>query len=141
VFTIDIVGNAGTASADTVQAYISFDPAYLEVVDVSGQPVSEIELNTAVFDSATWNVVDNVGGRIDLSATGFDPPYLSGTVKVATIRLKAKALTSGTPLTFAQEAEPRLSDLSLAGESLNPTIGGATVKIHPPPTYLPVVFR
>jgi len=143
VFTIDIMGNTGAGAADTVQAYIAFDPAYLEVVDSSGQPADKIELNTAVFTSATWNSVDNGAGTVDLSATQFVQPYISGTRKVATIRLKAKALTSGTTLTFAHQAEPRLSDLSLAGTSLSPTISGATVGINSyrVRVYLPVVFR
>jgi hypothetical protein len=54
---------------------------------------------------------------------------------------RAKALTSGTALTFASQAEPRLSDLSLAGASLNPAISGATVEIHPHRAYLPLVHR
>jgi hypothetical protein len=140
-FTIDIMANAGDGTVDTVQAYITFNPAYLKVVGASGQPATEIELNTAVFTAATWNVVDNAGGRIDLSATRFNPPYLSGTFKVATIRLKAKAETDGTNLALAQQAEPRLSDLSLAGTSLSPTITGATVEIHWLRKYLPIVRR
>jgi len=127
-FTMDIVADTGTSTADTVDAYIDFDPTYLEVVDESGTPVSQIELNTSVFGSATFNSVDNATGQINFSASKYESPYLTGTFIAATIRFKAKAAVDATSVTFVRSGA-RWSDLYLSGESLNPTITDSTVAI------------
>ena len=127
-FTMDIVADTGTSTADTVDAYIDFDPTYLEVVDESGTPVNAIELNTDVFSSATFNSVDNATGQINFSASEYDSPYLTGSFKVATIRFKAKAAVESTSINFVQSGA-RWSDLYLFGESINPTLTNGTATV------------
>ena len=55
-----------------------------------------IELNAAVFSSATINSVDNTGGQINFSASKPDSPYLTGSFTAATIRFRAKAAVTNT---------------------------------------------
>ena len=126
VFTVDIVFDTGTGSADTVDAYIGFDPAYLEVVNSSGEPAGSIELNTAVFSSATYNVANNATGQIDFSASKFESPYLTGAYKAATIRFRAKAAVASTELAFVRSGA-RVSDVLLGGVSLDPVLSNAPV--------------
>jgi len=128
IFTMDIVADTGTSTADTVDAYIDFDPTYLEVVDESGTPVSAIELNTDVFSNATFNSVDNATGQINFSASEYDSPYLTGSFTVATIRFKAKAAVESTSINFARSGA-RWSDLYLFGESINPTLTNGTATV------------
>ena len=128
IFTMDIVADTGTSTADTVDAYIDFAPTYLEVVDESGTPVSAIELNTDVFSNATFNSVDNATGQINFSASKYDSPYLTGSFTVATIRFKAKAAIESTSLNFVQSGA-RWSDLYLFGESINPTLTNGTATV------------
>ena len=61
IFTVDILFDTGTGPADTIDAYINFDPAFLEVVDSSGQPVTSIwavraSTGESKAPSAAWNV-------------------------------------------------------------------------------------
>ena len=143
VFTVDIVFDTGTGSADTVDAYIGFDPAYLEVVNSSGEPAGSIELNTAVFSSATYNVANNATGQIDFSASKFESPYLTGAYKAATIRFRAKAAVASTELAFVRSGA-RVSDVLLGGVSLDPVLGNAVVTVNavetptPTPTDTPI---
>src|SRR5690606_16002277 len=96
VFTVDLLFDTGTGTADTVDAYLNFDPASLEVVDSSGQLATSIELNTAVFSSAVLNGVNNATGRIDFSVSEFESPYLTGAFRAATIRFRAKGDSGST---------------------------------------------
>jgi murein DD-endopeptidase MepM/ murein hydrolase activator NlpD len=144
IFTVDVMADTGTDSADTVDVYIDFGPGFLEVVDTSGQPAAAIELNTAVFNSATYNAVDNPVGHIDLSASKYESPYLSGAFRVATIRFRAKAAVASTDVRFVRSGA-RWSDLYQAGESLDPTLEQATVTITATlldrMAYLPIILR
>jgi len=140
IFTMDIVADAGVGSADTVDAYLDFDPTYLEVVDESGALATSIELNTDVFPSATFNTVDNATGQINFSATRFDSS-LSGSFTTATIRFRVKAAAVDTTEVVFTRSGPRMSDLYLAGEPLNVTLANATVTNLATTTevYLPLI--
>jgi uncharacterized repeat protein (TIGR02543 family) len=130
VFTLDIKADTGSGTADTVDAYLNFDPAYLQVVDMSGQPAATIEENSALGLALTLNTVDNVAGQINFSASKYTTPALSGTLMVATVRLKALAVVSATPVAFVRSGG-RYSDLLRAGDSLNPTLAGSAVNVAP----------
>lgn len=119
-FTMDIVGDTGKGAADTVEAYLDFDPEFLEVVDASGNPATSIELNGAVFSGALVNSVDNAAGRIDFSASRFEEE-LTGSFTAATIRFRAKKAVDVTEVTFVRSV-PRVSDLSQGGVRLNATL-------------------
>jgi YVTN family beta-propeller protein len=130
VFTVDIMADTGTGSADTLDAYLGFDPAVLEVVDASGQPAASIELNAAVFGAATLNAADNATGRINFSASKFESPYLTGVFRAATIRFRAKAAVTSTQVRSVRSGA-RWSDMLYGGVSLDPTLGNAIVTISP----------
>lgn len=130
IFTLDIVANAGTGNADTVDAYIDFDPVDLEVVDAAGTPATTIEVNTEVFDLVTFNVVDNTAGRINFSATRLGNPPV-GPFRVATVRFKAEEAVDATSVTFVRTGA-RISDLYQGGEPLHATLmHGAVTAICP----------
>jgi YVTN family beta-propeller protein len=137
IFTIDILVDIGDATADTVDAYVHFDQDILEVVDLSGQPATSIELNTGVFGSATVNAADNQTGQIDLSASVYLSPYLTGAFRAATIRFKAEAVVTGVDVRFGRGDKARQSDLLYGGVSLDPTLGDAVVTINPVATWTP----
>ena len=143
IFTLDI--QAGAGELDTVSAYIDFDPTLLQVVNAAGQPAYAIEMNPDAFSFATVNFVDADLGHIDFSATRYLPPNLIGFFRAATIRFRARS--NGTAsLVFAREGD-RYSDLTLAGESLNPVLHNAGVFIGATPTrparraWLPLVLK
>jgi len=120
IFTLDIVADIGTSTADTVDAYIDFDPTLLEVVGESGAPATTIEPNTDLFDFVTLNTSDNATGQTNFSATSFDSP-LTGSFTVATVRFRAKVEVYVTDMTLVRSGA-RISDLYQSGESLNVTI-------------------
>jgi len=136
VFTVDILFDTGSGPADTVDAYLAFDPAFLEVVDSGGQPATSIELNAAVFNSAIINDANNSTGRIDFSASEFESPYLTGAFRAATMRFRVKAVSGSTGVEFVREGA-RWSDVLLGGESLEPTLGNASFTIGPAATSTP----
>ena len=114
--------------ADTVDAYISYDPALLQVVDAAGNPTSSITPNLAVVGGVTYNRVNPATGQIDFSASQFASPYLTGSATVATIRFRAKAPVASTPIQLLRSGI-RQSDLFLGGKRLQATLGHATVTI------------
>jgi outer membrane protein assembly factor BamB len=142
-FTLDVVADTGTGFADTVDAYVNFDPAYLEVVDATGNLATSVELNTVVFSSATFNAVNNITGQINFSASKYESPYLTGSFTAATIRFRAKAAVASTDVVYVQNGA-RMSDLLQFGESLNPAISNGSVAISPSATsrqmYLPLIL-
>ena len=130
VFTVDLLFDTGTGTADTVDAYLDFDPSSLEVVDSLGQLATSIELNTGVFSSAVLNGVNNATGRIDFSVSEFESPYLTGAFRAATIRFRAKAGSGSTVVELVREGA-RWSDVLLGGESLDPALGNAVFASGP----------
>jgi hypothetical protein len=151
IFSVVILADTGSSSADTVDAYLDFDPRYLEVVDAAGNPASDIEINTAVFSSATYNSAHNTTGQINLSASRYSGSLLTGSFDVATIRFRAKAAVEASQVIFAQSGA-RKSDIMRAGDTLNPELTGYRVAIvgsgdtPPPPSvqhrvHLPMLVR
>jgi len=130
-FTVDIMADTGAGTADTVDAYIDFDPDYLEVVDASGMPASSIEPNTEMFDFVTFNTTDNTAGQINFSATKLDGS-LTGIFTAASIRFRAKAPTESTEAIFAHSGA-RMSDLYQSGKPLNATLENGAVRVDPEP--------
>ena len=137
------MADTGTGTADTVAAYIDFDPARLEVVDTAGNPASGIDVNTTVFNLPLYNVVNNTAGQINFAASQTANPYLKGAFKAATIRFKAKAATPGTPVQFVRDGTRR-SDLGLGGDRLGAVLTSYTVQVRPSNldhfVYLPLLM-
>jgi hypothetical protein len=128
VFTLEITVDLGSAQADTLDAYIDFDPDYLEVIDASGTLASSIERNTEVFSSENYNQVDNTAGHINFSASRYIPPYIADSFVAATIRFRAKADGTETPVSFVRNGV-RSSNLYFGGSSGNPTTADSNVDI------------
>jgi hypothetical protein len=141
ILTMDLDFDTGTGTADTVDAYLNFDPNYLQVVDAQGNPASAIELNTGM-PAPTYNVVDNKAGQINFSATKLQGPFLTGSLKAATIRFKTKGTVPTTSITFVRNAA-RQSQLYLGGQSMNATLMNGTIGISQLPVrgYLPTLLR
>ncbi|HEY0604683.1 MAG TPA: hypothetical protein VGD58_17325 [Herpetosiphonaceae bacterium] len=127
-FEIDLRIATGSTSADTVDAYLTFDPDALEVVDDAGLPATSITPNHAVVDTVTYNRVNAQTGQIDFSASRSTSPYLSGVATAASIRFRAKTQLGSTSLQFVQQGVRR-SDLFSGGVSLQAVVEHATVEI------------
>ena len=141
LFTVDIALQAGSQPVDAVDAYLSFDPTYLRVVDAAGNETTSITPGSAL-PLVLQNSADNSTGRITFSAgrqLSGSPP--SGDFVLATIRFKAMAGTGagGTPVNFMEG-----TDVFSQGESVLGTradgvviISGPTLTPTPTPTGEP----
>jgi hypothetical protein len=127
-FQLDLKFDTAGRVADTVDAYLSYDPTVLEVIDAAGNPATSITENPAVVDSVTYNQVDPTTGQIGFSASQSTSPYLTGSATVATIRFRAKAPTSSTSVQLLRSGA-RQSDLFAGGTDLQAMLGHATVEI------------
>ena len=117
IFTIDIRILAGDQPVDGGEIHLDFDPAFLQVVDAAGNPVSTI-IGGSTFPVPLQNTVSNTLGHIDY-ASGSLSSAPTGTFVLATIRFKALAGTGGTstPLVF----------VARGGSPTNVTYSGASV--------------
>ena len=102
VFAVEIVLRAGDGP-DSVDAVVSFDPAWLQVVDSAGRPAAKIGAGAAL-PVVLQNSADSRAGQIRFSA-GRQPGGATpaGTVVVATIYFRAAVSRTAvsTPITFA----------------------------------------
>jgi hypothetical protein len=125
IFSVDVVLQAGDQPVDSVDAYVSFDPANLRVVDTAGNEAKTIVPGNAL-PLVLQNGVDNGQGRIVFSAgrqLGGIPP--TGDLLLATIRFKAVAATStdGIPVAFETG-----TDVFSRGDSvLGTSVGGVVI--------------
>ena len=125
IFTLTLQAESGAALFDTVDAYLTFDPSALQVVDAADAPATSIIANTAALPDVTYNVVDNLAGSIDYSASRFSGQS-SGSVALASIRVRALSGISQTHMTFLRNGA-RQSDLMLAGNYLAAGLGHAAI--------------
>ena len=129
-FTVDIVGEAGAQLLDAVDAFVDFDPALLQVLEIIPGTTLPIILQSAF---------DNTLGQIDYSAgRPLQDGPASGTFTLATIRFRALAPTAGTPLAFAFDPPTRNTDVFFEGLSVLGSVTGSTIIIQsPPPAVAP----
>jgi hypothetical protein len=102
IFTLDLKIASGTQPVDAADAYLSFDPAYLRVVDAGGNETNRIVPGSAL-PLVLQNRADNSLGRIAFSAgRALGGPPTSGDFALATVRFKAMVSTGagGTPVRF-----------------------------------------
>ncbi len=99
-FWVDPAGPG--AYTQRVEFALSFDPQYLTVVDAAGNPTSQISPNPAILNKVNLNSANNGTGQIRYDAEDTTPcnNENKSPIKIATVRFKGKAATSGTPLTF-----------------------------------------
>ncbi len=123
-FTLDIVVEAGAQPVDAVDAFVDFDPALLQVLEL---------IPGTTLPTILQSVFDNTAGQIDYAAgrpLGDGPA--SGTFTLATIRFRAVAVTAGTQLTFVFDPPTRNTDVFFEGLSVLGSVTGATIVIQPP---------
>lgn len=101
--------NAGTQKVDAVDAFLTFDPAYLEVMGVIPGKALGV---TMVKD------FDNAKGTITLSlGKDMESDSASGTFTLGTIEFKPKKKSKATSIAF-KTSYPRKTDVAYHGESL-----------------------
>ena len=132
IVDFDLVVEAGSQSVDTVALYIEFDPAMLQVVDSSGNPATEIEVDLGTLNTPLANSVDNTSGTIRYDAGKLTGEAASGTFRVASFRVK---LIGGPGTITIRYVAP--SDAFYQGDSVVGNRGVATVTIEATPTDTP----
>ncbi len=117
-FTWDIKVIAGAQAVDSASAYLNFDPAVLQVVQVTpGSALPEV----------VQNAFDNLTGQVNFSANATDSRP-SGTFTLATVTFHAVTATPLTALTFNTLA-PRQSDVTYFNASVLASSTGGNVEI------------
>jgi hypothetical protein len=107
-FEIVVEVQTGRQEIDGASAYLEFDPAYLEVVDMA---------SAGHLDLTLENSFDNEAGYINFAAGKPTSPFPSGDFELVTITLKAKAETSATSLGFVFDS-PERTDATFGGASV-----------------------
>jgi len=111
VFSVDVMAESRTQPFDTVQVYLGFDPTRLQVVDESGNPVTQtVPISPTMV---LQNEVDNTAGQVNYAARvplGDTP--LTGRVRVTRLYFQAIATTpaAGTQVEF-NWTNPRRTDV------------------------------
>jgi hypothetical protein len=139
-FSVTVSADTGSAEADTIAAYLRFDPAMLEVIDTTGQRASAVALDEALEGYSSFTRADNTTGSITIYATRSAAPYVRGGFDVATIYFRAR--TSGIPTAIVfEQHDDRMSDLRRAGASLAPNLPtySGYVSVQSRTFYIPTV--
>jgi hypothetical protein len=127
-FTLDIYVYPNGQPVDAVDADLTFNPAYLEVLSIIGEPWElPIELYSA-FDNTKGTLTHSRG---ILQGT---PP--SSTFLLCSIEFRAKGVTAGTGLAFTD-----LTDAYFEGKSLLDTSSDGMVVVVGGQVFLPMVFK
>ncbi len=108
IFTVSVEVQAGSQLVDGAQASIDFDPALLQVVEMTG--------NTDALPVPLWSTYDNTLGTLDYAAGAFSD-FPSGSFILVEIAFESMAPTPGTPLAFHFEL-PRMTDVTFGGYSV-----------------------
>jgi len=117
-FDLVVQVQAGSQLVDGASAYLSFDPAVLQVVSLTGGTALPSELQKQY---------NNTAGTVDYAA-GALSSFPSGTITVVTITFRANATSAGAQVNF-DTAMPRRSDVTYGGASIVGTRQGATVVV------------
>ena len=133
-FTVMVMVSAGTQDVVGADLDLHFKPSFLQVVDTTGQPATQIEPAGPL--TAFFNQVDPVAGRIRYAAGTFG--VASGSFPLAMVRFEALASTQATPLHFAYADVVAPGGQSVVGELRDGTISIAQVLTK---RYLPLLLR
>jgi uncharacterized repeat protein (TIGR01451 family) len=125
-FIVEMGVHAGSQAADGVQAFLSFDPAVLQVVDENGQPAGQI-IPGPVLTTVLTNAVNNTAGVIVFAAQG-EPQ--DGRFLAASARFRAVTTTLASALQFSV-SPTRTSDVTYMGTSLLDQARGGVVTVLP----------
>jgi hypothetical protein len=141
-FAVDLQLVAGTQPVDGAEVHLYFDPTYLQVVDVAGNPTDRIT-SSGYLSQILRNKVYSDTGHIHFAAGIYDPeePKPSGTFPIATVRFRALWGTGGTAtvLAFATEL-PYKTEVTYGGGSVLGSVENGSVLVYgeePPGTPTP----
>ncbi len=127
-FSLDIYVYPNGQPVDAVDADLTFNPAYLEVLSITGDPSAlPIEL---------FSAFDNVVGTLTHSRGILQGTPPSSTFRLCSIELRARGVTEGTVLAFTD-----LTDAYFEGKSLLGTFSDGTVMVVGGQVFLPMVFK
>jgi hypothetical protein len=122
-FTIEVrvdLDQSTNTQVDVAEAYLNFDPTYLEVVSISGG-------NS--FNLVTVNNFSNTAGTADYAAgTNGAPITTDFTLYTVTFRAKALPPVGTTSITFNTDL-PRQTNAIRSGVALPGTRTGATINV------------
>lgn len=136
-FSVDVLVDSADKDIDTVDAYLAFNPDYLEVVDPAGVATDAISPTADLQQfNVNHNYVDNDVGRIEFSATRLvtatsESRLLPRRFTAGTIRFRTLQTTTGvapTTISFIRQGARR-SDLYLAGASRNAALVNSNIRI------------
>lgn len=137
IFSVDVMVDSADKDIDTVDAYLTFNPDYLEVVDPAGAATDEISPTADLKQlNVNHNYVDNDVGRIEFSATRLvtatsESRLLPRRFTAGTIRFRTLQTTTGvapTTISFIRQGARR-SDLYLGGASRNAALVNSNIRI------------
>ncbi len=131
IFTVELQLVAGSQPVDGAEVHLYYDPAYLQVVDSSGNPWDRIT-SSGLLSQVLRNRVYTDTGRIHFAAGIYDPeePKPTGTFAVATVRFRALWGTGGVtiPLSFGV-ALPFKTEVTYGGASVLGAVENGAVTI------------
>jgi hypothetical protein len=129
LFDLAIRVDAGSQPVDGAEVHLDFDPAYLQVVDASGDPAGEIE-DSGVLTTLIINQANNSTGQIDFAAGMLQGELPSGTFLLATVHFRALTSTAAgsTSVAFVTEL-PRQTNVTYSGHSVLAGVHDAAVRI------------
>ena len=130
-FTLEIWVYPNGQQVDAVDAVMSFDPTYLEVLSITGDPLG--------LDDEIKSEWDNTAGTLKHGRAKWGPPYPDSDFRLCSIEFKAKPATAGTPLVFTvhtDATEPTkglsvLDDTTDGMVSIIAPVGGVTYLADP----------
>jgi hypothetical protein len=129
VFTLEIWVYPHGEQVDAVDADMTFDPAYLEVLSITGDP--------SALPDELFNAFDNGAGTLTHSRGILVGTPPSTDFRLCSIRLRAKATTEGTMLAFTDlagayfEGDPVLDDTIDGTVALPIPVGGVARRPDP----------
>lgn len=118
-FDVIIQVETGGLPVDGAAAYLDFDPAYFEVVNVQPGTTLPIFLQS---------MTDNARGRVDFAAGQFPPDYPSGTFTLMTVTLRAVATVDAGLISLSTTGR-RETMVTFGGEAVTSNATGAMIMI------------
>jgi hypothetical protein len=133
-FTIEVrvdLNQSNNTQLDVAEAYLNFDPAYLQVV---GQPT-----NSSALGSVALNAANNTTGTVDFAAGSPTPVTTDFTLVTITFQAIATPPGGTTSISFNTQL-PRKTDAFRSGSTILGTLSPpAVITINVNPS-LPVTF-
>jgi len=119
IFDLHIRINAGAQPVDGAQAYVNFNPAYLQVLSV----IPDLSVFPDIVAAPTW---DNAAGHVGYAAGILIGTPATGNFRIATIRFFAAAPVGGTVVSFAFHPPFRDTNVTYQGARM---LGGSVNSI------------